>query len=228
MHAYPDLHRQKNNMATKFNVQEQYRKYYRSLEPMLLKPKNKMYSTVIFFFLVVALFGWYAIRPTIQTIIYLRREIIDKKEVNQKMDEKIQSLIAAQALMESNQQRLSLIEDAVPKNPEAIILVKQLRDTALIAGASISAIQVSSVPVTSTQTTAQKTTQTVNHVTFPITITIEGSYQTLMSFLQTLGSMRRVILIDSLTFSPNKKVGSNPGTSVIQLVLQTNTYYESF
>lgn len=212
-------------MATKFDLSEQYRKYYHSLEPILAKPKTKAYSTVIFFFLVVALFGWYAIRPTVQTILYLRREITDKNEINQKMDNKIQALIESQALLESIQQRISLISDTVPKNPDAIDVVRQLRDIATTAGASISAVQVASVPAVSTVSAQQA--PIVQHVGFPITISMEGNYQMLSSFLKSLVAMRRITMIDSISFVPNKKLSADLTTPMINLVVKMNAYYES-
>ncbi|MFH0749620.1 MAG: type 4a pilus biogenesis protein PilO [Candidatus Gottesmanbacteria bacterium] len=214
-------------MSNKFDLPEQYRKYYRSLEPILAKPKTKTYSTVIFFFLVVSLFGWYAIKPTVQTILYLRREIVDKKEVNKKMDDKIQALIQSQVVMESVQQKIPLIEDAVPKNPDAIDVVRQLRDLAVTSGASISAIQVASVPVLQSASASAAKSYTIKHTTFPITVSIEGDYQALSSFLHTIITTRRTILFDSISFIPTKKQSELLLTPTIQLVLTMNAYYES-
>jgi len=212
-------------MASKFEIPDQYRKYYRSLEPILAKPKTKIYSTVIFFFLVVSLFGWYAIRPTIQTILYLQREIKDKTAVNKKMDDKIQALIQSQSIMESIQQKLPLIEDAIPKNPDAIDVVRQLRDLTVSTGASVSAIQIGTIPAV--QTASSSASPLTKQVEFPVTMSVEGNYQTISLFLNSLINIRRIILIDSISFTPNKKQGSVSASPNIQLVLRMNTFYES-
>ncbi len=213
-------------MPNKFNLPEQYRKYYHSLEPILAKPKTRVYSTVIFFFLVVALFGWYAVKPTIQTILSLRREIVDKKSVNQKMDEKIAALIEAQSILDAVGQRVSYIEDATPKNPDAVVVVRQLRDIATNTGASISAIQVASVPVMPNATVSASKAYTVKQINFPITMSIEGTYQTLSTFLKNILAIRRVFTIDSISFSPNKKQDAGSATSpLLQLVIKMNAYY---
>jgi len=215
-------------MASQFNLPNQYKKYYQQLEPMLAKPKTRTYSTVIFFFLVVALFGWYAIRPTIQTILYLRREIIDKKEINEKMDTKINALIQAQALLENVQTKLPLAADAIPQNPEAIDVVRVIRDLASQAGASISAIQVSAVPViVESSASASSKAFAVKNVEFSITASIEGTYQTLSSFFTNLISMRRVFVIDSLTFSTNKSSQTVVASPLIQLNMKVLTYYQT-
>jgi len=215
-------------MPNKFNLPEQYRKYYHSVEPLLAKPKTRMYSTVIFFFLVVALFGWYAVKPTIQTILSLRREIVDKKTVNQKMDEKIAALIEAQSVLDAIGQRVSYIEDATPQNPDAVVVVRQLRDIAANAGASISALQVASVPVLPGASASATKSPTVKQINFPITLSIEGTYQTLSTFLESVLAIRRVFIIDSISFSPNKKQDMGTPTSPsIQLVIKMNAYYQT-
>ena len=213
-------------MANKFNLPEQYRKYYHSLEPLLAKPKTQMYSTVIFIFLVVALFGWYAVKPTIQTILYLRREIIDKKSVNKKMDEKIEALIKAQGLIDSIGTRVTFIDDAMPINPDAIDVVRQLRDIATEAGASISAIQVSSVPVLPSATASASKSYTIKQIDVSVTMSIEGTYDKLSAFLKSLMIMRRIVTIESISFAPNKaQVSAVSISPPIQLVLKMNTYY---
>ena len=76
---------------------QRYRKYYHSLEPVLAKPRSKAYTTIVFSFLAVSLFGWYAIMPTIQTILFLQREIKDKTQLSTQMEDKIAALIEAQS-----------------------------------------------------------------------------------------------------------------------------------
>lgn len=213
-------------MVNKFNLPEQYRKYYHSLEPILAKPKTQMYSTVIFIFLVIALFGWYAVKPTVQTILYLRKEIIDKKAVNKKMDEKIEALIKAQSLLDSIGTRITYIDDAMPMNPDAINVVRQLRDIATSAGASISAIQVSSVPALASATASASKAYAVKQIDVSVTMSIEATYDKLSAFLKNLVAMRRIITIESISFTPNKtQVALISVSPPVQLVLKMSTYY---
>lgn len=217
----------KNNMD-RFSLSNQYRKYYRSLEPLLAKPKTRVYSTIIFFFLVVSLFGWYAIRPTIQTILYLRREIVDKTSVNQKMDGKITALITAQSLLESVQTRLALLTDAAPVDPNAVDITRQLQKLTALTSASLSAIQVSTVPIVQTATGSSTIKKnSVTYASFPITMSISGPYAYLSAFLSELLTMRRIITIQSISFSPNTESGVTFNTPTLQLVLQLTAYHES-
>jgi len=212
----------------KFSLPQEYRKYYRSLEPMLAKPKTKRYSTVIFFFLTIALFGWYAIRPTIQTILYLQKEIVDKKAVNIHMDEKINALIEAQAILENIQPRREVITKAVPKNPLAVDIARQLQNLANTTQASLSAIQIGSVPILTATTSAALTSYVVKHVPIPINISVDGPYFVLASFMNGLLAMQRIVTIDSIFFSPNKSGVPQPGITAIQLQLKLNAFYQNY
>src|SRR3989338_2007521 len=107
-----------------------YKRYYQSIEQVANKPQARAYTTAIFSFLAVSLFGWYAIRPTLQTILYLRREIIDKTDISKKMEEKISNLIGAQATYQSVENQLPLLHAALPTNPQAVSLVQQIKKLA--------------------------------------------------------------------------------------------------
>ena len=211
----------------KFSLPQEYRKYYRSLEPILNKPKTKQYSTVIFFFLTVALFGWFAIKPTIQTILYLQREIVDKKEVNTKMDEKINALIVAQAILENIQPQLDVISYTIPSNPQAVDIARQLKNLAENTQASLSAIQIASVPILVATPSSTLPSSIVKHTAIPITLSIDGSYNVLASFMNGLLAMQRIVMIDSVSFSPSKSGLPQAKTNDIRLQLKLTAYYQN-
>ena len=203
----------------------QYRRFYQAITPIVNRPYTRTYTTVIFSILAISLFGWYAIRPTVQTILFLRREIADKTTVNQKMEEKITALIEAQAAYEEIEPRLPLVSEALPEIPEAIDIVTQLRNLAVTSGASISAIQTSSVPLLGAEATpSSKITTTQKQAEFPVVTVISGPYQTVKSFLDGLTGMRRLVTIEGMEIAPVKgEVGSN----ALRLVVRLNTYYLS-
>ncbi|MFZ5845065.1 MAG: type 4a pilus biogenesis protein PilO, partial [Patescibacteria group bacterium] len=203
----------------------QYRRFYQVITPIVNRPYARPYTTVIFSILAVSLFGWYAIRPTVQTILFLRREIADKTVVNQKMEEKITALIEAQATYEEIQPRLPLVSEALPEIPEAIDIVTQLRNLAVTSGASISAIQTSSVPLLGTEATpSSKIATAQKQAEFPVVTVISGPYTVVKSFLDGLISMRRLVTIEGMEISPLK---GEEGSNNLRLVLRLNTYYLS-
>lgn len=201
-----------------------FHRYYQTLAPMLKKPKARASTTAVFSFLAISLFLWYAVRPTAQTIIYLQREIADKTKLNQQMEAKISSLIEAQATFEGIQDRLPVLDQALPENPDAVILARELRNIASVAQASISAIQIPSVPIITKESTpgaklsAQKPLQE-----FPVTMVLTGSYASLKTFLESLLTLRRITGIELLAL---KQGGSlQRDTNTLQLSIRLKSYY---
>ena len=216
---------------------QRYKKYYQDLEPKLSKPSNKAYTTIVFSFLVVSLFGWYAIRPTIQTIIYLQREIKDKTELSKKMEDKISALIEAQAYFQEVEPLLPVIDQALPTKPDAIPLVIQLRNLASRSGTLLKTTQLPTVPLLgqkmkpTTKTTDSKAVTTAVKVpTYDFSIAVQGTYPNVRTFLEGLTQMRRIVTIESVSIVPNKLESEStssaiPGGRLLQLALRLKTYY---
>jgi len=210
-----------------------YRKYYQSLEPLVQKITSKSYTAVIFSFLAVSLFGWYAIRPTIQTILYLRREIADKVEINKKMEDKISALIEAQAYYQEVEPLLPLVAQSLPPNSDALPLVIQLRNLASESGVLLTTVSVPTVPLTK-DTTDPKTPApkagTTTLQQFDVTTTVSGPYANIKSFIDGLINMRRIVSFNGLSIIPAKSSktaspSAEPGGLILQLSLNIRTYY---
>jgi hypothetical protein len=218
---------------------QRYRKYYHSLEPILIKPKSKAYTTVVFSFLAVSLFSWYAIMPTIQTILFLQREIRDKTDLNTKMEDKIAALIEAQSYYQDIEPNLPAVNEALPVIPDAIPLMIQLRNLASMSGTLISAVQLPSVPLTSQETVITGKTGVkmpinapLKQQTFDLSISIKGTYAGLRGFLEGVTRMRRIVVVDSYTVTPIRtdsiSVASGsaaPTDRFLQLALKLKAYY---
>lgn len=183
-------------------------------------------TTAVFSFLAISLFAWYAIRPTAQTIIHLRREIADKTALNERMEDKITALIEAQATYEEIHDRIPVIRQALPSNPDAIILARQLRNLADISGASISAIQIPSLPIIGNEATpGAKLAPPKPLEDFPVNVVLTGPYASLKAFIDGLITMRRIASIDTISF----KMGLAKLILIdeLQLSLRLTSYYST-
>jgi len=208
----------------------QYKKYSQTITPFLQSPRTKNYSTVIFFFLVLSVFGWYAIRPTIQTILYLQREIKDKTEIDKKMDAKIYALIEVNTAYEQNQTLLPVLSEAIPVTPEALDIVSQINLLASEKGVVLSSLSMSNIPL-ATQS-AESTPKNIKPVTeIPITFSIQGPFLSVLTFLKELILMRRIVTIQSMNFIPIKTVSLSASESgkptSIKVSMTVLTYYET-
>lgn len=223
-----------------------YRRYYQPIENIAQQPKIHIYTAAIFSFLAISLFGWYAIRPTLQTILFLQKEIADDKIVNQKMEEKITSLIQAQATFQSMQQALPLLYEALPQDPSVVNVLGQLRNLAQTTQASLSAVTIASAPVvpkilepTKSEKTPPLATKSPLSTTkigtlvsrkivdVPTSITLSGPYPSIDAFLNGLISMRRIMTVDSVSIKTDSDATarSNYGENALQLVLKLNVHY---
>ena len=222
------------NYKTEF---QRYRKYYQSLEPVLAKPKSRAYTTIIFSFLAVSLFGWYAIRPTIQTILFLQREIRDKTELNKKMEDKIAALIESQAYYQQIEPLLPAINQALPTIPDAVPLLIQLRNLASASGTLVGAIQLPTVPLTGQAIgPAAKGAKSAGDAAgnkqqiYDLSISVRGAYPNVRAFLEGITRMRRIVSVDALAVLPMKaesegSASAIPSGRLLQLALRLKAYY---
>jgi hypothetical protein len=204
-----------------------FKRYYQQLTPALKKPKMQASTAAVFSFLAVSLFLWYAVRPTAQTIIYLRKEIADKTDLNKRMEDKITALIEAQANYENAQSKLPLITQALPGDPDGVIIAKQLRNLASAAQASISAMQIPGLPLIAQEATpgASRAAPAGTVSNFPITMVVKGPYAAIRAFLTGLLNMRRIVTIETLSLKQETKT-LTPGEE-LQLSVRLKSYYST-
>lgn len=210
-----------------------YKRYYQSIEQAASKPKTRAYTTAIFSFLAVSLFGWYAIRPTIQTILFLQREIEDNQLINAQMEEKIGKLIEAHATYQSVEADLPYITQALPPAPEVLTALGQIRNIAIIRGASISAITSSAAPLLSKEQTAPNKPSFTKGISsrkiknVQLSVVLVGTYDILQGIIEDILAMRRIISIDTVSFTPNRETEQQLmfGSIPLKLVMKLNTHY---
>ncbi len=205
----------------------QFHRYYQRLQPVMKKQRNRATTTAVFSFLAVSLFVFYAIRPTAQTIILLRREIADKTELNKRMEDKITTLIQAQTNYETASETIPVINEALPVNPDAVVLARKLQHLASISGATISALQMPSLPILANEATPGAKTAPKPDVTeFPVNIVLTGTYTSLKAFLDGLLNMRRIVTIDTINFKRATGItGNDP--NALQLSTRLKSFYTS-
>lgn len=211
---------------------KRYKRYYQSLEPA--SPVHRAYTAIIFSFLVISLFGWYAIRPTMQTILTLKREIADKTDIDKKMEDKISTLIEAQAAYQGVEPDLPLINQALPETSKAIRAARQLQALAADSKVTITNISISAVPLTANNEPAGKQkTAAGKQANFPVSLSVTGAYLDIKNFIEGILNLRRIIQIDSMLFTPIRTLGTvasgsaTPTGTLIKIDLKLTLFYLS-
>lgn len=151
-------------------------------------------TTIILTIIALAIFGLFAINPTISTIVKLRKELDDNTLVDNKLTEKINNLSTLQRKYNGMQRDLPLILSAIPKNSEVPLLAAQIQAIAKNTNVEIENFQ-------SFQVGVESTASPRNYSSFSFTVSAVGTYNDAYNFLKSLSNMQRVVSIDLLSLS---------------------------
>lgn len=217
------------------NYQQEYKRYKRYFQGLTQtytkRPAVQTSIELTLTLLTISFFVVFAIRPTIGAIAELISEIQTQKIVEEKLDLKLANLQKANLIWSKNKSRaLTLLDQALPTDPAPAKLIQQLE---ALAGQTRINIQTLSIQKMSLFGKSQRTDTRVgmeknrteenlpSHIkTFRITLTLQGSYNALMQFLQELENLRRVNTPMSLTMG-----NSVEDTTTLNLAISVSVPY---
>lgn len=182
------------------------------------KPVAQVSSQLVFSIIAVIIFAVFAIRPTLLTMSDLIKELNDKQALSQALTQKVAALSSAQSEYQAAQDRLPILDEAIPPTPrfgEAIAIVEKIASNNSLL---IDSIQAKAVPREDSTATssAQKT-----RVSTPIVVTVQGDYPTIRNFVTGIQSTRRLLVIDSVIFN----VSDTRSQKVLRAVITINMQY---
>lgn len=180
-----------------------YSRYYTYIKPITSLPIIKNYGSTIFTLVSMIVFIFFAIKPTVETIIVLQKKLADSQQVLSEINAKAQNL----SLGKQNYDQLdpsikNKIKSAMPDTVALNSVITSLEKTARANEASISALQIQ--PLTIQPKTSG--VGTLSEIAFAFNV--EGNYQNLTSLLQELNKSDRLISIDRVALS---KLEGNQG-----------------
>lgn len=167
---------------------------YKYLES-LIDIKNKrtvQFAYLTFTIIALIFFGIFAINPTLSTIAKLQKELSDNQFVDEQLQRKISNLSTLQSSYANIQNDLSVIDSAIPTNPQAPILIAQIQSIASSSNIAILSAQVLPVEL-GKQNSSQK------YGSFSFTILGQGSQDNISQFISALSTMQRIISLDQIT-----------------------------
>ena len=174
-----------------------YSRYYTYIKPITQIPIVRNYASTIFALVTVTVFIFFAIKPTVETIIVLQKKLADSSQVLDQVTKKVENLSSAK----QNYDRLdsnikNRIQSQIPDNIALRSLIQSLEQTAADNQASISALQIQPVTLEGKQSS---TATNLSEVGFMFNV--EGNYQNLISLLQEIQRSARLISIDNIVFN---------------------------
>ena len=174
-----------------------YSRYFTYIKPISRIPIVRTYGSTIFTLLIMLVFIYFAIRPTVETILVLQKKLADQEQVLQKITKKANDLSLGKQNFDNLESGLnSKIQSAIPDTVELKSLIQALEQTATNHDASVSALQIQPLTL---QAKKEDTLGKVSEVGF--TFNIEAQYSNMISFLQDLRGSSRLISIDSLSLN---------------------------
>ncbi|MCL5784841.1 MAG: type 4a pilus biogenesis protein PilO [Patescibacteria group bacterium] len=192
-----------------------YSRYFTYIKPITRLPIVKNYGPTIFTLLTVSVLAYFAIKPTIETIVVLQKKLADSEVMLKKVTEKANNLSLAKKNYDNlNQGIKEKIVAAIPDTVSLKTITQTLETTAQAHEASISALQFQPLVIE-----AKTKAKTGSPAEIPFTFNIAGDYKNLVALLQDLKTSSRLITIDNLSISK-----TSDGTAII-MSLSGKAYY---
>jgi len=190
------------------NVAGQYQK----------KNELKMFMEVLLSLSAVAIFGLFAIKPTLTTIATLIKDMQGKRQTLALMDEKIENLNQARKVYDEEKAGIELLKTAIPKSGKPEDWIRQIEGVTSQNPVNILSITMDKSTILGT-TVAQVVNQTdiiseepmpdgANSLAF--VINTSSDYSLMASFIKSLESLRRPFKLDSVYINTSQTaVGKN-------------------
>lgn len=172
----------------------------------------------------IAIFGLFALRPTLLTIAKLYREIQAKEEIVVQLNQKAQAFVQAQTIFNQERSRIELLSTAIPEKPTPELFVRQVeglvgKHGVKILGLSIGKATLLGASTEEAQMSKRGLPTGAGSISF--SLSAKGGYASLSAFLFGLESLRRPIKVD--TFSIN--ASETEGEDFLILVITGQTPY---
>jgi len=188
-----------------------------------MKPSSvRFFNLLISLLLLIATIFVYSvlISPAYREINQLRGDLASKNELlknQKKIVEKVKELLSRQQSLSVPKQAVSLVLPNSEKYPE---LINQISGLARAANLRLESINLSLLPFQDSFSTGDENVPVVGVV--QISVDLEGSYDSLKTFIQTIENNIRVMDLVKLTVSKRNQGGDN---FLYNLVI--NAYYQS-
>lgn len=192
-----------------------YRRYFVNINQFYRQKKIRIYTGIVFSIFAVSFFIFFAIKPTLMTIAGLVKEIDDKKITTQKLEAKINALASAQSEYQNVESDLYLVDQALPKDSQVSLFIKELEALGRKSGVAIDGVQINQVPL------QEKSSSTSDQQSLNFSVAASGSYQNLVDYLQSVSSLRRIVAIESFAIRTSK----DEETNKLSLTLNAKAFF---
>ncbi len=161
-----------------------------------VKERTRKFVNIALTLFALSLFGFFAINPTISTILKLQKELDDNRQAYNQLDTKIKNLSALRTQYDNLQTDIPIVTDAISTSPDVHLLFAQIQTLAKDANVVIKRLQNFEVEVIRISKGPSK-----QYYSYSFSISGGGSAENIYSFISDITNMQRIVNID--TFNIN-------------------------
>lgn len=173
-------------------------RYYTYIRPSLRSKFVKAYSPLIFSLITIIIFSFYAIRPTVTTILSLQKSIDGQTSILNRLQEKVRDLTQGKQNYENLNADVKIkLNNLVPDNPALAQLINSISYIEQESEASISGLQFQTVNLEARKNVLNKDAP-ITQIDF--TLISQGTFPKLMRLLTAIKRTDRLISISSINF----------------------------
>lgn len=184
-------------------MDQRYNKFYTYIKPVLKNKQVKDYAPLVFSLLTSALFIYFAMLPTLSTIISLQKALSEQKQILIDVDKKTESLTLARKNYQSiPAPALNNLQNLLPDYPAIPYLIDNINYLAQQNEATISGLQFQPIDVTNPPS---KTVGIPRFEPIEFTATFQASYDDLVNILDQMNNANRLISIKTVVFNKPEK-----------------------
>ncbi len=170
-------------------------KYFPTL-PYLNQERSQKFFGIVLTLLALSFFGFFAINPTVSTILKLKKEVSDSEFVYSELETKIKNLSLLRKQYGDMQNDLPIITDAITIQPNVHLLFAQIQAASQKSNIKIKKLQNFEVEILKNNKTPGK-----KYYSYSFVIAGNSSFANISNFVSTITNMQRIIDIDIFSIS---------------------------
>lgn len=205
-------------------MKPQRRRYSFDLKHYYRLPATQVSLTLVMSLIIVAIFAVFALRPTLVTIVTLRKTILESRKTLQQLQSKTTNVQRAAELLETIKPSLPRINSGIThEGADYRSITAQIEIITRQAGVQLQSESLGAALLYSRVIAPYNPSKSQGVVALPITLRVSGSYTKIVDFLRALTGMERVMGIDSLVVT--KEAGNREGGVTVSLNVSGYVYY---
>ena len=172
------------------------------------KPVTRVSLELLLSLLAVIFFALFALRPTLNTMSRLVREIEEKRKIEEALTRKVAALSTAQNEFFTFQDRLPILDTAIHNDLSLENALFYLEYLAAESGVTLSSVQIKEFPFSLTPTAegeavapAEVDTSKKEVGIHAVQVAFVGDYNTIIRFFRTVESIRPLFAVQGFSIS---------------------------